>query len=79
MMRKIYSVDRFEGDFAVAVCDDGTTLEIKREALGTLLERDVFSAMEECGELSDIIPMPEEREKRLAAAMEKLKRFKSNS
>ena len=79
MMRKIYSVDRFEGDFAVVVCDDGTTLEIKREALGTLLERDVFSAIEECGELSDIIPMPEEREKRLAAAMEKLKRFKSNS
>ena len=78
-MKLVYSIDRFEGDFAVVVCDDGRVLEINVEKLGDLRERDVFSADEVDGKLYDIIPLPEERERRLAAARERLNRFKAKS
>ena len=79
MMKKIFSLDRFEGEYAVVVCDDGHTLEIERELFSGLVERDVFSAIESDGELSDITPMPEERDRRIAAARRRLDRFKSQS
>ena len=78
-MKLVYSIDRFEGDIAVVVCDDGRVLEINVEKLGDLRERDVFSADEVDGKLYDIIPLPEERERRLAAARERLNRFKAKS
>ena len=78
-MKLVYSIDRFEGDFAVVVCDDGRVLEINVEKLGDLRERDVFSADEVDGKLYDIIPLPEERERRLAAARERLNIFKAKS
>lgn len=78
-MKKIFSVDRFEGDYAVVVCDDGSVLEIKKEILSELSERDVFSACVENGELSDITLLVEERERRISEARQRLDRFKKKS
>ena len=78
-MRKIFSIDRFEGEYAIVVCDDGTTLEIKKEVISNLAQRDIFSAEVVNGELLDIVPMPQEREKRIADARRRLDRFKSKS
>ena len=78
-MKKIFSVDRFEGEYVIVVCDDGGVLEIKKEVIWGLSERDVFSADVVDGELFDIVHMPEEREKRIAEARRRLDRFKSRS
>lgn len=78
-MKKIFSLDRFEGEYAIAVCDDGEVIEIKREAVSFLAERDVFSASVENGELWDILPLPEEKERRLASARRELDKFKKKS
>ena len=78
-MKKIFSVDRFEGEYAIVVCDDGGVLEIKKEVISGLSERDVFSADLVNGELLDIVPMPEERDKRILEARRRLDRFKSRS
>ncbi len=78
-MKRIFSVDRFEGEYAVLISDDGMTLEIKKEVISSLAERDIFSANEENGELTDIIPLPEERDRRLASARARLDRFKKKS
>ena len=78
-MKKIFSVDRFEGEYAIVVCDDGGVLEIKREVISGLSERDVFSSDVVDGELLNIVPMPEEREKRILEARRRLDRFKSRS
>ncbi len=78
-MEKIFSVDRFEGEYAIVVCDDGGVLEIKREIISGLAERDVFSAIEKNGELCEIVPLPEERERRLLSAKRRLDRFKNKS
>lgn len=79
MMKKIFSIDRFEGEYAIVVCDDGTVLEIKRETLRGLCERDVFSAMDNDGELCDITPMPQERDRRLESMRARLDKFKRGS
>ena len=76
-MRNIYSIDRIEGNIAVVVCDDGRVLNISRELLGNLVETDVFSAIESDGELDAIVSMPEERERRLKKARERLERLKN--
>ena len=78
-MKKIFSVDRFEGEYAIVVCDDGGVLEIKKEVILGLSERDVFSSDVVDGELLNIVPMPEEREKRTLDARRRLDRFKSRS
>ncbi len=78
-MKKIFSVDRFEGEYAVVICDDGGVLEINKSVVSGLAEGDIFSACEEDGELSEIIPLPEETEKRRAQARRRLDRFKARS
>ena len=75
-MRKIFSVDRFEGEYAVIECDDGGVFNVKRSVIESLSERDVFSAIYENGELSDITLLEEERERRLDEAKKRLQRFK---
>lgn len=76
---KIFSVDRFEGELAVVLCDDGEVLEIEKSVIAGLSERDVFSAEVCNGKLLSVTPMPEERDRRLAAARRRLDRFKSRS
>ena len=78
-MKKIYSEDRFEGDLAVLVCDDETVLNVSKDTVLNfdLREGDVFSAKEINGDLCDIMPMPEERQKREAVARKRLERLLS--
>lgn len=66
MDKKIFSVDRFEGDIAVCVSDDDYVINVPVTSLGGLAPRDVFSAKVDGGGLADITPMPEERDRRLA-------------
>ena len=60
-MKKVYSIDRFEGDFAVLVCDDETVLSVSKDIFHDLdlHEGDVFAARENGDTLEDISPMPE--------------------
>ena len=76
-MKKVYSIDRFEGDFAVLVCDDETVLSVSKGIFYDLdlREGDVFSARESKGALEDISPMPEERDKRKAEARRRLEKL----
>ena len=77
-MRKIFAVDRIEGDLAVCISDDEEIIELPVEVLSGMRERDVFSAeIGAEGTLSDILPMPEERDRRLKAARERLERLKN--
>ena len=78
-MRKIFSVDRFEGEYAIVICDDGEVLEVKREVISPLAERDVFSAIQKNGELKEILPLPDERDRRLASARSRLDKFKKKA
>ena len=74
-MRKIFSVDRVEGDIAVCISDDDIKLDIELDRLGGMKVRDVFSAEYDRESISDIIPMPEERDRRIRANSERLKRI----
>lgn len=64
--KKIFSVDRFEGKIAVCISDDDDVLNLPQDTLGGLVPNDVFSAVIDGDGLKDIIPMPEERDRRLA-------------
>ncbi len=64
-MKKIFSVDRIEGDIAVCISDDDIKADVDVSRLGGMAVRDVFEAEYEGGELSCIVPMPEERDARL--------------
>ena len=81
-MKKIFSVDRIEGDVAVCVSDDDLTLHVPASVLGDMRVRDVFSAVVVGETLADIVPMPEERDRRIAANRARLhalaKRNKEN-
>jgi len=74
-MKKIFSIDRFEGDIAVCISDDDIQIDVKREYLPDLQAHDVFSAELVNGTLSDIIPMPEERDRRLRSNRERLQKL----
>ena len=78
-MKKIFSVDRFEGEYAVVVGDDGEALSIERKAIPELSENDVFSAEYNGESLSDVALVKGEKERRLEAAKNRLARFKSGS
>ena len=78
-MRKIFSLDRIEGNIAVCISDDDIKVDVEISALGGMKVHDVFSAELECGKLTDVIPMPEERERRLQANRERLKRLVERS
>lgn len=74
-MKKIFSIDRFEGDIAVCISDDDIQIDIKKELLPDLEVHDVFSAVLEGEALSDVTPMPEERDRRLRSNRDRLQRL----
>ena len=74
-MKKIFSVDRIEGNIAVCISDDDVQVDVPLAILGGMGARDVFSAELNGGELSDIVPMPEERDRRLKTNQERLHRL----
>ena len=75
-MRKIFSFDRLEGDIAVCISDDDEKVDVPVETLGELSVHDIFSAeLSEEGTISDIIPMPEERDRRVKRNRERLSRL----
>ena len=74
-MRKIFSLDRIEGEIAVCISDDEEQLDISLQSLGGLKAHDVFSAEIVGDSLVDVVPMPEERERRLEANRERLHRL----
>ena len=57
-MKKIFSIDRVEGDLAVCIADDEQQIICPPSALGGLTARDVFSAEINGETLSDVTPMP---------------------
>lgn len=71
-MKKIFSIDRVEGDLAVCIADDEQQIICPLSSLGGLTARDVFSAEFSGETLSDITPMPEERDRRLQKNKERL-------
>ena len=74
-MKKIFSLDRIEGDVAVCISDDDILVNLPLEALGSMKTRDVFSADFDGETLENITPMPEERDRRLKANRERLQRL----
>ena len=74
-MRRIFSVDRFEGDIAVCISDDDIQIDVRKENLPSLQVHDVFSAETDGEMMTDIVPMPEERDRRLASNRERLQRL----
>ena len=74
-MRKIFSLDRFEGDFAVCISDDDEKFDMPKLLMGELCQHDVFSAEIVGDSLKDIIPMPEERDRRIAENTARLQRL----
>ncbi len=63
--RKIFSLDRVEGELAVCISDDDDIVIVKRDTLSEIEVRDVFSAESDGESLVNIVPMPEERDRRL--------------
>lgn len=75
-MRKIFSFDRLEGDIAVCISDDDVKIDLPLDILNGLKVHDVFSAeLSEESTVSDIIPMPEERDRRIKLNRERLSRL----
>ncbi len=74
-MKTIFSIDRFEGNIAVCISDDDEQFDLPREILGDMQAHDIFSAEVQNGALTDITPMPEERDRRLAANKARLQRL----
>ena len=74
-MKKIFSFDRLEGDIAVCISDDDIKVDVHVSQLGGMKVHDVFSAELNGEELSEIVPMPEERDRRLKANYERLHRL----
>ena len=72
MEKKIFSIDRFEGDIAVCISDDDDVLDVSVDSLTGLKPQDVFSARIENGALVDVIPMPDERDRRIKEYRERL-------
>ena len=74
-MRKLFSLDRFEGEIAVCISDDDEKFDLPRSLLGEMRQHDIFSAEINGEDLCDIIPMPEERDRRIAANKARLERL----
>ena len=64
-MKKIFSIDRIEGDIAVCISDDDDRVDVPLGELYGMSVRDVFSAELSGEKLCDVTPMPEERDRRL--------------
>ena len=74
-MKKIFSFDRLEGDIAVCISDDDIKIDVPVSALGEMKVHDVFSAELDGEKLFDIVPLPEERDRRLKSNRERLRRL----
>ena len=74
-MKKIFSLDRIEGDIAVCISDDDYKIDVPLESLGGMKTHDVFSADVEGDTLKNIVPMPEERDSRLKVNRERLEKL----
>ena len=74
-MRKIFSLDRIEGNIAVCISDDDVTVNVPLDTLGGMKALDVFSAELDGDTLKSIEPMPEERDRRLEANRLRLQRL----
>lgn len=74
---KIYSIDKIEMGIATVVCDDDSVINVPENILMGMSERDVFSAVEINGRLTEITPMPEETKRRMEYARSILDKFKS--
>lgn len=76
-MALIFTIDRFEGDFAVCLADENDKgiykLDVPSALVSELGEGDVFSAEVIGKELREITPCPEETAKRRAAARSRLR------
>ncbi|MBQ8408638.1 MAG: DUF3006 domain-containing protein [Clostridia bacterium] len=66
-MKTVFSIDRFEGELAVCISDDDLQLDVPRSVLGNMKPNDIFSAEYDGRNLTEITPMPEERDRRLEA------------
>ena len=65
-MKTVFSIDRIEGQIAVCISDDDLTLYVPTSLLGDMRVRDVFCAKVVGETLTDVVPMPEERDRRIA-------------
>ena len=74
-MRKIFSLDRFEGEYAVCISDDDEKFDLPKSLVGDLRQHDIFSAEIDGESLKNIVPMPEERDRRIAENKARLKRL----
>ena len=74
-MKSIFSIDRIEENIAVCISDDGIQIDVPVERLSGMKARDVFSAEADGEELKNIIPMPEERDRRIKTNLERLHRL----
>ncbi len=74
-MKKIFSIDRIEKNIAVCISDDDDRILTHTDTLHGMKTHDVFSA-ELCGDvLSDITPLPEERDRRIRRNKELLQKI----
>ena len=78
-MKIRYSVDRAEGDIAVCISDDDQKFEVPIALMGEMEPRDVFSAIVDGDGLTDIVPMPEERDRRIEKNRARLHRLAKRS
>lgn len=74
-MKKIFSLDRIEGELAVCLSDDDIQVDVPLSVLGGMKVHDVFSAELDGEQLTDIVPMPEERDRRLERNRARLRRL----
>ena len=74
-MKAIFSIDRIEGELAVCISDDDLQIDLPLSSLMGMKVHDVFSAKLDGETLTDIVPMPEERDRRLAKNRERLHRL----
>ena len=74
-MKKIFSIDRAEGDLFVCISDDDEKFDLPRAMLEGFHQNDIFSAEIKGESLENIIAMPEERDRRIAKNKERLARL----
>ena len=74
-MKKIFSIDRLEGRTAICISDDGDCIFAPVDSLMGMCARDVFLAETDGNTLSDITPLPDERDKRLREGRELLEKL----
>ena len=77
--KKIFAIDRFEGELAVCISDDDEIIIVPVDTLEGLLPRDIFAALVDGDKFKDITPMPEERDRRLSKNRERLQTLAKRS